>query len=241
MGPSAESGIVILFDDVVDRADEPIAVLFDVNEPVCGLATDPRPHDAAVQIGGVALVEPVLHGVAPIALSLPKPTQRDDTLPEEVVGHIGLEGRRLAVTDVDEDDAGAFLDRVCPQPHALVPDNGRVATVDQGSTQVAVGHVVCPPVVRTGDRAREQALAHREGHAAVEAAVVQGERPALVTDEEEPLATDGQGHRLAADLLREGNGVPVISQALGCGSVARPPLVGVLPARRVLLLAGTAR
>ena len=183
MGPPAESGIVNLFDDVVDGPDEPIAVLFYVNDPVCGLAPDPRPHDAAVQIGGVALVEPVLHGVAPIAPSLAEPTQHDDALPEEVVGHVGLEGRRLAVADVDEDDAGAFLDRVCPHPHALVPDNGRVATVDQGSTEVAVGHVVCPPVVRTRDRAREQALAHREGHAAVEAAVVQGERPALVTDE----------------------------------------------------------
>ena len=194
-----------------------------------------------VQIGGVALIEPVLDGVPPIALSVAKPAPYDGSRLEEVLGHVCFEGWGLTVTDKDEDDAGPFLDRVCPHPDALLPDNGRVATVDQGRPQVAVGHVVCPSVVRAGDRPREQALAHGEGHAAMEAAVVQGERAALVADEEDSLTADRDGHWLPADPLREGNRVPVILQALGCGLVAGPPLIGVLPAGRVPLLACAAR
>ena len=169
----------------------------------------------------MALVVAIFGRVAPIARAFADSPAHGNLILDQFLGNVRFDRWRRAFAKVHPDQTEPFGDWVGAYAHPTV--QWRIRPIRQTRDHDPGIDVVGPAVVNATPGARHLLATQRQWHATMRAAVLQRTRLAvLIAQQHDLVAEQREGERLAADGLRPGDRVPVVSKTEYRRVVRRP-------------------
>ena len=191
--PKAQTREFAAKSDIDQFAGEPFAIFrYSRIGPTPARGAPPeRPHAAAMEIFDMSFVIAVLGSVAPIPGSVRDPASDNGIAVQPFLGNVGFDRRWILGSHIYPDQTQSFLNRIGAHPNRSFADNRRIWTIGKGSFQVPRGEIINPAMVGAGTRAREIARSIVERYATVRTTVLDRVDLAVITEQCEFLAEDG--------------------------------------------------